>query len=156
MSFHVSSQRCERWYFGWFSKWISVCVCVCTHVLLWGPNIPEWDSSHRFAQRTKCHILSVLLRTTPHSPVNWCRCVNVELKTIKTTLQDKETFEATEVCSFYLKLRGGKCLGRVSLCVQIIFSSSMILPFGFSSTEHLTMWVTISHGGRRVCFINHY
>lgn len=84
------------------------CVRVCVRVFA---VKPQHSSVTRFPQlypkKPKCHILFLLLWTSLHSPVNRCRRVNVELKTIKTTFWDKESFQATDVGSHYLKYRGG-------------------------------------------------
>lgn len=98
----------------------SVCV-YSRRTFLWSPDIPKWHHSHNFVQKNERHILSALLRTTLQSLMGQCRCVNVELKTIKTTFWDKETFEATEVQSTYLKVRGEMFGSCQSLCVLFFF-----------------------------------
>lgn len=134
----------------------SVCV-YSRRTFLWSPDIPKWHHSHNFVQKNERHILSALLRTTLQSLMGQCRCVNVELKTIKTTFWDKETFEATEVQSTYLKVRGEMFGSCQSLCVLFFFFffNFMTLPYIFWSKEHLSMWIMVNQEDKFAWFINH-
>lgn len=135
-----TSQRCDWWYFCGFRNGItSVCVCVCVSLcvrvctwetLPWSPNIPKWHRSHNLAQKTRRHILSALLRTTLRSPMNGCRRVNVELKTIKMNFMGQRN------------LWGNRSSFRRPECVWFLSKSIYFLSYFlfYSMTSPRMLW----------------
>lgn len=137
-----ATQRCDWWYFllanagtGSLSVWSLVCATCTVELLCYGAAAFLSDTVLTILPKKLCHILSALLRTTLHSLTNWCKCVNVELKTIKMYFMHKGTFEATGVCFSYLKARRGKMFRPCqSLCSVL---TSWLSPCMFWSKEHL-------------------